>query len=73
MFEDSSFFILHFYLHRFTQISLDDFGIALDLRSDRLYYTSLGGVVGSVALDGSHARTLLTEQGALTGIAALEH
>jgi sugar lactone lactonase YvrE len=48
-------------------------GIALDLRSDRLYYTSLGGVVGSVSLDGSHAKTLLTDQGALTGIAALEH
>jgi len=47
-------------------------GIALDMRGDRLYYTSLGGVVGTVALDGSHAKTLLTDQGALTGIAALE-
>jgi sugar lactone lactonase YvrE len=47
-------------------------GIALDMRADRLYYTSLGGVVGTVALNGSNARTLLTDQGALTGIAALE-
>jgi sugar lactone lactonase YvrE len=47
-------------------------GVALDTRGDRLYYTSLGGVVGTVALNGSNARTLLTDQGALTGIVALE-
>jgi sugar lactone lactonase YvrE len=47
-------------------------GIALDMRADRLYYTNLGGVVGTLALDGSNARMLLTGQGALTGIAALE-
>jgi sugar lactone lactonase YvrE len=48
-------------------------GIALDTRGDRLYYTSLGGVVGTAALNGSNARTLLSDQGALTGIVALEH
>jgi sugar lactone lactonase YvrE len=48
-------------------------GIALDMRGDRLYYTSLGGILGAVALDGSNAKTLLSDQGALTGIAALEH
>jgi DNA-binding beta-propeller fold protein YncE len=47
-------------------------GVALDVRGDRLYYTSLGGVVGTVGLDGTNAKTLLSDQGALTGIVALE-
>jgi len=47
-------------------------GVALDTGADRLYYTSLGGVVGSVALDGTNAKVLLSDQGALTGIVALE-
>ena len=47
-------------------------GIALDPRRDRLYYTSLGGVVGTATLGGRKSRLLLTGQGALTGIALLE-
>jgi len=47
-------------------------GIALDTRRDRLYYTSLGGVVGTATLNGRHSRLLLTNQGALTGIALLD-
>jgi sugar lactone lactonase YvrE len=47
-------------------------GIALDTRRDRLYYTSLGGVLGTATLNGKHARLLLTNQGALTGIALLD-
>lgn len=47
-------------------------GIALDTRRDRLYYTSLGGVVGTATLNGRHPRLLLTDQGALTGIALLD-
>ena len=56
------------------EILLRDVGeaIGIAIEGDRLYYTSLGGVVGTVALDGSHAKTLLTDQGALTGIATLE-
>jgi sugar lactone lactonase YvrE len=47
-------------------------GIALDRRRDRLYYTSLGGVLGTATLGGGNQRLLLTGQGALTGIALLE-
>jgi sugar lactone lactonase YvrE len=47
-------------------------GVALDMTADKLYYTSLGGVVGSVALNGTNAKVLLSDQGALTGIVALE-
>ena len=47
-------------------------GIALDTRRDRLYYTSLGGVLGAATLNGRHPRLLLTNQGALTGIALLD-
>lgn len=47
-------------------------GIALDTRRDRLYYTSLGGVLGTATLNGRQPRLLLTNQGALTGIALLE-
>jgi DNA-binding beta-propeller fold protein YncE len=48
-------------------------GIALDPRRDRLYYTSLGGVVGTATLGGRNSRLLLTGQGALTGIALIEN
>lgn len=43
-------------------------GIALDLPTGRMAYTSLGGEVGVANLDGSGARMLATEQGLLTGI-----
>jgi DNA-binding beta-propeller fold protein YncE len=44
-------------------------GIALDLAGNRMYITDLGGSVYSARLDGTDKKTLLTEQGALTGIA----
>lgn len=43
-------------------------GIALDPPSGRMFYTSLGGEVGSAAIDGSDPRTLATGLGPLTGI-----
>jgi sugar lactone lactonase YvrE len=46
-------------------------GITLDRGRDRLYYTSLGGVLGAATLGGGKQRLLLTGQGALTGIAVL--
>ena len=47
-------------------------GLALDPRNNRMFYTSLGGEVGSAAMDGSDAKTLLTGQGSLTGITLIE-
>lgn len=47
-------------------------GITLDTTRDRLYYTSLDGVVGFASLDGRKSGTLLTGQGALTGIVLLD-
>jgi len=47
-------------------------GITLDLRNKRMFYTALGGEVGVASLDGKRARTLLDNQGALTGIALME-
>jgi sugar lactone lactonase YvrE len=47
-------------------------GITLDTRRDRLYYTSLGGVLGTSTLNGRQSRQLLTDQGALTGIVLLD-
>jgi hypothetical protein len=44
-------------------------GIVLDVPNNRMFYTSLGGVVATAALDGSGPRDLLTGQGSLTGIA----
>ena len=44
-------------------------GIALDLPRNRMAYTSLGGEVGLAKLDGTGAKMLATDQGALTGIA----
>jgi DNA-binding beta-propeller fold protein YncE len=43
-------------------------GVTLDVERDRLYYTSLDGVIGSAKLDGSNAQKLVTDAGALTGI-----
>jgi sugar lactone lactonase YvrE len=44
-------------------------GISLDLKHGRMAYTSLGGEVGVAKIDGTGAKMLATEQGALTGIA----
>jgi hypothetical protein len=47
-------------------------GISLDLPKNRMFYTSLGGAVGTSALDGTMPKTLLMGQGAVTGIALVE-
>jgi sugar lactone lactonase YvrE len=47
-------------------------GITLDTRRDRLYYTSLDGVLGASTLNGRQSQLLLTNQGALTGIVLLD-
>lgn len=47
-------------------------GLALDLKHGRMFYTSLGGEVGTAKLDGSDARLILTNQGGLTGITLVE-
>ena len=44
-------------------------GIALDLEGGRMFLTDLRGSVYSLKLDGSDRKTLLTDQGLLTGIA----
>jgi sugar lactone lactonase YvrE len=44
-------------------------GIALDLKGGRMFFTDLGGSVYCAKIDGSDKRTLLSGQGALTGIA----
>lgn len=46
-------------------------GIYLDLPNKRMFYTSLGGEVGTSTMDGANARMLLTGQGSLTGIALI--
>jgi hypothetical protein len=43
-------------------------GVTLDLKGRRMFYTSLGGEVGTAAMDGSGARILLQDLGPLTGI-----
>jgi hypothetical protein len=43
-------------------------GISLDLRGNRMAWTTLGGEVGIAALDGSGKQVLATKQGTLTGI-----
>jgi DNA-binding beta-propeller fold protein YncE len=43
-------------------------GISLDLKGGRMFYTDLSGAVYRANLDGSNAKTILTGQGALTGI-----
>jgi hypothetical protein len=47
-------------------------GIALDVKGNRLYATDLGGNVHSSRLDGSDAKTVMSGQGMLTGIAFVE-
>ena len=44
-------------------------GIALDFKGNRMYYTALRGELGSARLNGKKPRTLLRDQGTLTGIA----
>jgi sugar lactone lactonase YvrE len=44
-------------------------GIAIDEKTGRLYYTSLGGQLSTAKLNGKDARVLLTNPKALTGIA----
>jgi DNA-binding beta-propeller fold protein YncE len=47
-------------------------GIALDLKNGRMFYTDLGGAVGTARLDGSDARILLANLRPLTGIALVD-
>jgi hypothetical protein len=47
-------------------------GIALDLKGERMFLTDLGGSVYSAKLNGSDKKTLLYDQGNLTGIAYAE-
>jgi DNA-binding beta-propeller fold protein YncE len=47
-------------------------GIALDLKSSRMFLTDLGGSVYSASLDGSNRKTVLAAEGNLTGIAYVE-
>ena len=47
-------------------------GIALDLKSRRMFLTDLGGSVYSANLDGSNKKTVLAGEGNLTGIAYAE-
>lgn len=46
-------------------------GISLDLPGNRMFYTALGGNVGTATLDGRNHKVLLTGQGTLTGIEVL--
>src|SRR5262249_43644703 len=46
-------------------------GIALDLPAKRMFYTDLAGQVGTAAIDGSGARTLVRAERGLTGIVLL--
>jgi hypothetical protein len=43
-------------------------GVTLDPKARRMFYTSLGGEVGTAAMDGSGAKILLQGQGPATGI-----
>jgi len=47
-------------------------GIALDLPRNRMFYTSLGGELGTARLDGSGAHMLFTDMRALTGITLVD-
>ena len=47
-------------------------GLALDLKGGRMFITDLGGSVYRANLNGSNRRTLLVDQGNLTGIAYAE-
>ncbi len=48
---------------------MEGIGLALDLEGGRMFFTDFGGSVYSAKLDGSGKKTLLFEQGNLTGIA----
>jgi hypothetical protein len=47
-------------------------GIALDVSRNRMFYTSLAGIVAAAELDGNAPHDVLTAQGALTGIALVD-
>ena len=47
-------------------------GIALDLKSSRMFLTDLGGSIYSANLDGSNRKTILGAEGNLTGIVYAE-
>jgi len=51
---------------------MEGIGLALDLKSGRMFGTDFGGSVYSANLDGSNRRTLLVAEGNLTGIAYAE-
>jgi len=51
---------------------MEGIGISLDIPSDRMFMTDLGGSLYSCNLNGSEKRTLLAAQGNLTGIAYVE-
>jgi hypothetical protein len=51
---------------------MEGIGLALDLKGGRMFITDLGGSVYSANLDGSGRRTLLVNEGSLTGIAYAE-
>jgi DNA-binding beta-propeller fold protein YncE len=51
---------------------MEGIGLALDLKGGRMFITEFGGSVYSANLDGSNRRTLLVDEGNLTGIAYAE-
>ena len=51
---------------------MEGIGIALDREGGRMFITDFGGSVYSANLDGSNQKTVLFEQGNLTGIAYAE-
>ena len=51
---------------------MEGIGIALDLKSSRMFLTDLGGSIYSASLDGSNKKTVLAAEGNLTGIAYAE-
>jgi len=51
---------------------MEGIGLALDLKGHRMFVTDFGGSVYSANLDGSNRKTLLTDEGNLTGIAYAE-
>jgi hypothetical protein len=51
---------------------MEGIGLALDLRTDRMFMTDLAGSIYCARLDGSEKRAFLQVQGNLTGIAYAE-
>ena len=51
---------------------MEGIGIALDLKSSRMFLTDLGGSVYVANLDGSNKKIVLAAEGNLTGIAYAE-